>query len=252
MLTDKQYIEIFHLIFLRSLKNNLDSSLYSIKGGCNLRFFFESIRYSEDIDLDISVISKETLKRKIDNLLTGTPLRQGLSHFGLEIDQVSSPKQTLTVQRWKVAIKAKNRVMAIPTKIEFSRRSLDEDRKAEPIANFILQEYQMPPMILPHYLLVAAVKQKINALVFRTQTQARDIFDLHLLFSRKIEKAFTFAFDLEKAIDSVESILFNDYSSQVVSYLIPEYIDHYRNPSLWEEMKVFVVDNLMKHHHEVD
>ena len=31
-----------------------------VKGGCNLRFFFDSVRYSEDIDFDVAVIARET------------------------------------------------------------------------------------------------------------------------------------------------------------------------------------------------
>lgn len=245
-LTDKQLIEVFHLVFLRSLKTNLDSSLYAIKGGGNLRFFFESIRYSEDIDLDIAIISKETLKKKIDTILLGVPIRQGLSRFGIEIDQISTPKQTDTVQRWKIGIKAKNKVMNIPTKIEFSRRMMESDRKAEPITNSILQDYQIQPLILPHYLYATAVKQKINALIHRAQTQARDVFDLNLLFSKKMANKFSFSFDIEKAIDCVLGVSFEDYSSQVVTYLIQEYIEYYQNKQVWDDMKIFVMDNLNK------
>ena len=68
MFSVKEYIEIFHLIFLRHLENKLDKTLYSLKGGCNLRFFFKSIRYSEDIDFDIQNINKETLRTKINKL----------------------------------------------------------------------------------------------------------------------------------------------------------------------------------------
>lgn len=246
MLNNQQYIEIFHLLLLRSLRGHLDPSLYAIKGGCNLRFFFGSIRYSEDLDIDISTVSQETLKKKVDNALKGSPLRQGLAYYGLEIEQFSTPKQTETVQRWKIAIKAKNRVMAIPTKIEFSRRVMDVERKAEAINTLILQDYRMPPMIFSHYLYPAAVKQKINALIFRTQTQARDVFDLHLLFSRKKEELFLMEFDIKKAIDCVLSISFNDYMSQVVSYLSQEYIDYYQHPNKWEEIQLLVIENLEK------
>ena len=30
---------------------HVDKSLFALKGGCNLRFFLKSIRYSENIDL---------------------------------------------------------------------------------------------------------------------------------------------------------------------------------------------------------
>lgn len=46
-----------------------DKGLIALKGGCNLRFFFGSVRYSEDMDLDVVVIAKETLKNQVDRLL---------------------------------------------------------------------------------------------------------------------------------------------------------------------------------------
>lgn len=246
MLTDKQAIEIFHLIFLRVLKNHLDSNLYAIKGGCNLRFFFESIRYSEDIDFDVQVISQHTLKKKVDTILNGTPLRHGLANYQLTVENISTPKQTDTVQRWKVGIRAANRIRIIPTKIEFSRRNLDVERSADPIQNFVLQEYKLQPMILPHYLYASALMQKINALIFRTETQARDIFDLNLLFSKKESQLFRADFNLNKAIDCVTTISFNDFRSQVVSYLLPEYIEHYDKEKFWEEIQLSVIENLSK------
>lgn len=37
----------------------------ALKGGCNLRFLFGSVRSSEDMDLDVVVLAKETLKNKV-------------------------------------------------------------------------------------------------------------------------------------------------------------------------------------------
>lgn len=69
-LSPRQAIELFHLVFLRALvAKNEDRALVSLKGGCNLRFYFGSVRYSEDIDFDAVVISKDTLKNKVDRLL---------------------------------------------------------------------------------------------------------------------------------------------------------------------------------------
>ena len=39
-----EYIERFHLLFLAQLGQKLDKRFYALKGGCNLRFFFKSIR----------------------------------------------------------------------------------------------------------------------------------------------------------------------------------------------------------------
>ncbi|MCZ7628910.1 MAG: hypothetical protein M5U19_07510 [Microthrixaceae bacterium] len=49
--SEAQIIEIFHLLFLRVLVAG-DAGWCTLKGGANLRYFFSSPRYSNDIDLD--------------------------------------------------------------------------------------------------------------------------------------------------------------------------------------------------------
>jgi predicted nucleotidyltransferase component of viral defense system len=51
-----------------------DKTLYALKGGCNLRFFFDSVRYSEDIDL--VQIQAEPIGATVD------AVREGLSWLG--------------------------------------------------------------------------------------------------------------------------------------------------------------------------
>ena len=46
-------VEQFHLLFLEQLGRKLDKRHYALKGGCNLRFYLRSVRYSEDMDLDV-------------------------------------------------------------------------------------------------------------------------------------------------------------------------------------------------------
>jgi len=53
MWAPRQAVEIFHMLFLHAFGTRVDKSLYALKGGGNLRFFHKSIRYSEDIDLDV-------------------------------------------------------------------------------------------------------------------------------------------------------------------------------------------------------
>src|SRR5258707_1040170 len=52
-LSYSQRIEFFHLAFLEALAKRLDPSRYILKGGANLRYFFPSARYSEDIHIDL-------------------------------------------------------------------------------------------------------------------------------------------------------------------------------------------------------
>src|SRR5689334_11303903 len=121
MATLREAIEVFHLAFLGELGTKLDRALYAVKGGCNLRFFFASLRYSEDLDLDVHKVSKDTLRRKVDQILGGRSLALTLAARRISIAGVSRPKQTETTQRWKLELSLP---AAAHTKIEFSRRGL--------------------------------------------------------------------------------------------------------------------------------
>jgi hypothetical protein len=94
-LADRAAVEFFHLVFLRALVGKgQDKALVALKGGCNLRFYFGSVRYSEDIDFDVAVISKETLKNKVERLLQSPLVGAPLKTQGLIVQDVSAPKQT--------------------------------------------------------------------------------------------------------------------------------------------------------------
>ena len=123
-LTPRASVELFHLAFLRALAaKGEDKSLIALKGGCNLRFYFGSVRYSEHIDFDVVVIRKDTLKKKVDGLLGSPLVTAPLRGKGIELVDISTPKQTETTQRWKAGLRVRGIEMPIRTKIEFSRRT---------------------------------------------------------------------------------------------------------------------------------
>ena len=97
-------VEIFHLMFLRQFSMQIDANLYAIKGGCNLRFFFSSPRYSEDLDVDVCTVAQKTLENKVNKLLTTPPLLKLLQPYGILQLSVTAPKQTATTQPWKIKL----------------------------------------------------------------------------------------------------------------------------------------------------
>src|SRR3989338_3748870 len=103
-LSPKTQVEIFHLLFLRQFSSLTDPNLYAIKGGCNLRFFFESVRYSEDLDIDVATIQKQTLENKVNKILHSPALIKSLAEYGITEINSSAPKQTPTTQRWKIQL----------------------------------------------------------------------------------------------------------------------------------------------------
>jgi len=109
----RQSVELFHLLFLNQLGRKIDKKLYALKGGCNMRFYFKSIRYSEDMDIDIHIINKDTLFKNVNKLLNSAPFNHILQAQGIEILNTSSPKQTPTTQRWKIVLKSKQTALAL-------------------------------------------------------------------------------------------------------------------------------------------
>lgn len=243
-----QLREVFHLEFLRWLGRKVNPGYYSLKGGVNLRFFFNSFRYSEDMDLDIHTIEVGKLRDVVMNILQSSSFQDNLKTFGIE--RIISPdiikaKQTRTTQRFKVhLITSANEDLF--TKIEFSRRGFKGKSIVQPMSTSISRLYEIPPLVIPHYDLQSATIHKIEALSARMAIQARDIFDLYILSSQykflkkeeiKIDKA-----HFKKAYENVFEVGFEQFRDTVISYLSIEDQTVYNLPSLWDEIKLKVVN----------
>jgi len=249
MLNFRQAIEVFHLLFLKQLGSRVDKNLWALKGGCNLRFFLKSIRYSEDMDFDVHTIAKDTLRRNVNTILGSQAFVGILKTQKLAIVQYSEPKQTETTQRWKVRLRMLGSEQELPTKIEFSRRGLDEGLVFEPVDGELLHLYRLSPMLASHYTKERAFLQKVSALANRSETQARDIFDLKLLLDAgaapaKLASAQTamFAAASERALE----LGYDAFAAQVVAYLPQEWQDYYANRAAWESLQEAVVETLQR------
>lgn len=248
-LTVRQSTELFHLVFLRALvAKGEDKGLIALKGGCNLRFFFGSVRYSENMDLDVVVIAKETLKNKVDRLLRSPAVTAPLKTHGLTLVETSAPNQTETTQRWKVGLQRAGDELPIRTKVEFSRRDDIEGSRYEAANREVLRPYGLTPVLAAHYMTATAIRQKLHALAERTEPQARDVFDLSLLLARP--EAGDLALDetakgwLDDGIDHAMGLSFDEYASKVVSFLEPGQAEVYADRSAWEAMQEDVVARL--------
>ena len=245
-----QTVEFFHLVFLRGLvAKGEDKSLVTLKGGCNLRFFFSSVRYSEDIDLDVRVMSKDTLKNKVDRLLKSPLINAPLLARGVRVVEVSAPKQTDTTQRWKIGLDVEGAAVPVRTKVEFSRRSdraSEEEAALEAVNPHVLAPYGLTPMLATHYRAAGAIVQKVNALAGRPEPQARDVFDLNLLLARVDAAKMTFPAKSKRdeAIENAMSISYDHYIAQVVAYLDPDHASVYESKDAWGAMQDAVVARL--------
>jgi len=245
----QQSVEMFHLVLLSMLGKKLDKQQYALKGGCNLRFFFGSPRYSEDMDLDLGDIPAHVVREKVGTIFESSLFRQALAVNGIEVEHVTEHKQTETTQRWKLGLHVPATASPAPTKVEFSRRGIRHAAVIESVTPALLQAYRIAPFMTMHYPGEIALLQKIEALATRSVAQARDVFDFHLLQSEARMRSIRSRVDpslLEAAVRNALSLRFIDFKGQVLAYLGADDQTAYDSPDAWEAMQLGVADVLGK------
>lgn len=241
-----QLRELFHLEFLRWFGRKVKAGFYALKGGTNLRFFFNSFRYSEDMDLDIQGVEVNILKDVVMKILHALSFQDTLKPFGIERvvpPNIIRAKQTEVTQRFKIHL-ITYAGEDLFTKVEFSRRGFKGRVVVQPVSDAVLRVYKLAPLLLPHYDIQSTVMQKIGALTGRSVIQARDIFDLYILSSQyeslslketKVKKS-----KLTKAYENTFTVNFEQFRDTVISYLSPEEQTAYNSPLLWDEVRLKV------------
>lgn len=243
----KEAVELFHLLFLSFMGKRVDKQKYALKGGCNLRFFFNSPRYSEDMDLDIMDVPVFSLQESVNAILRSTPFSQALLINHIRIEHITEHKQSETTQRWKLGLLIPHEDLPVPTKIEFSRRGLQDAPVFERISPQVIQQHRITPFMCPHYPGMIACRQKIEALAMRSVTQARDVFDLYLLGSDECLHQIRSQIDphlVTAATTNLASLSFEHFQSQVVPYLHPEDQRIYASPDVWDQMQITLMEKL--------
>lgn len=244
MYNSLQIRELFHLEFLRWFARKINADAYVLKGGTNLRFFFNSLRYSEDMDLDIQGVPVHILQSAVMKILQAASFQDILKTIGVERvvpPDIGRAKQTETMQRFKIHL-ITYAGEELFTKIEFSRRGFAGKNVVQPVSNTILREYKLAPLLVSHYDIQSAITQKIEALAGRSVIQARDVFDLYILHSQynphKTARPEIKADVLTKAYENVFAISFAQFRDTVLSYLSPEEQAVYNSISLWDEIRL--------------
>lgn len=244
---EAQIIETFHLAFLQVLQSRLDQARYVVKGGANLRYFFESVRYSEDIDFDALEIEPWKLEEKVDEVLASPAMGFLLRSGAMAVEQVTKPKQTSTTQRWKTLIAASGREVPVRTKIEFSHRPSDPRRILEAVPERVVAPYALRAPTMLHYTADAAIEQKVKALAQRSQTQARDVFDLELLLRMQRDASQQGEIEpnvIKAAVERALGLSFEAFRDQVVPFLDPQVAELHDDQAAWTQMQTFVAERL--------
>jgi hypothetical protein len=246
--------EAVHVLLLRELRSIGPADVVVLKGGVNLRLFYGSERYSEDMDLDAEPQWRSEIRNRIGRIFDDRGFHTALRRLGLRgLDPGEGVnKDTETVFRYKFGILGRGEVR-YPTKVEVSYRARHPaDRWGlEEIGRSVLEAYVEPPnpLRIARYDRQAAVRQKLSALVGRTHVQARDVFDLHALEFRGPESSLVphlvrhvEADDLRAALDRALEISFSEYEGQVVEFLSNDARDRLGTEMAWEEIRLGVAE----------
>jgi len=247
-LNSLQLREVFHIEFLRWFGRKIKAHDYAVKGGTNLRFFYKSFRYSEDLDMDIRTVPRDKLKDTVMDILNSRSFSATMKTFSIE--EVVAPdmlkaKQTETTQRFKVhLITAAGEDLF--TKVEFSPVRFKGTPVVEAVVDAVLRPYKLAPLLVPHYDMPATVSQKVHALAQRAVTQARDIFDIYIL-SSQYEPAEQgegglagITVNISKARQNIFMIGFEEFRDTVVAYLDEDDQGTYGRPVAWDEIRLKV------------
>jgi hypothetical protein len=245
--------EAFHLVLLRFLVRRRGTEGWALKGGLNLRLFFGSVRYSEDMDLDADPRLNRTLKRDILGILRDPIFRRRLMAFGvrgMEPDTPRLAKDTETTGRVKLSLI----VGGVPyqTKVEISFRPragrdvVELASPSRPLALRYLKEGAEYPFQVPHYPRTPAVRQKFSALAGRPAVQARDVFDLMVLtanghraeINTEVLRAQLSNKTLIEARDRALTLPESEFRGKVLEFLDEADMEKWRDR--WDEIRLSV------------
>ena len=242
--------EAVHLLILGELNKLKNRDAVILKGGVNLRLFFGSPRYSEDMDLDGTPEAAGSIRGSINAIFTDREFLQDARRIGIRgLDPGAGPnKDTETTFRYKFGVILKGDIR-YPTKVEvsFRERQPDDESLTEAPPPTILTAYGIGPVPVRHYAHAAALRQKIEALGGRREVQARDIFDLHVLMAGGGEQPLYASLAtrlsrerLEESYARALSVTFKEYEGQVLEFLADDARARYGTEGAWDEVRLKV------------
>lgn len=240
--------EFVHLLILRELGDLGAAGGVTAKGGVNLRLFFGSVRYSEDMDLDGTAEASAAIRSLLKGIFDDREFTRRLQAFGLRgLDPGEGPnKDTETTFRYKFGVMARGDVR-YPTKVEVSFRGghAADSAVSEAPDPAITRSYDLEPFEVRHYVREAVVRQKIDALGGRREAQARDVFDLHVLVSNDptaellefLARTLPHA-RLREAYNRALAVSYGEYEGQVFEFLGDEARAQHGTDRAWDEIRL--------------
>jgi predicted nucleotidyltransferase component of viral defense system len=242
--------EAVQLLLLRQLASRFARTRYALKGGACLRFYFQSPRFSEDMDLDVAGLRRDRTEKLVDEVFASPSFLASMRTRGiseLRVQPKSRQKQTETTQRWKLSVVLPSG-LEVFSKLEISRR---DDPGAAPSgvpSAERLREHDIEPFVARHYHAPRLAETKVRALAEPRRQACRDLFDLaHLLryagvrleeAVRRIPPAI-----LETAREKVFAYDVARFEAEVFPFLPPDLARHFLDGD-WEKAQLEVAEAL--------
>ena len=242
--------EGFHLAFLTALADSAGADSFALKGGSNIRFYFSSLRFSEDIDLDVFARDPRTFTGRVEKAFGSQALSRLLSSIGVTVIDLNPKDRSTTRERWMVGLRHRSLPADVRTKVELSHRTSDLSRfvTVERVpASAVARYAPLPAPLVAHYLPAGAIAQKATTIGQRSETQPRDVFDLdHLsrMFPSAPVRGLVAETDLSASIERVYEIGFPEYRSKVVPFIEPSLQASFDSQDVWGAMQVRAIEAL--------
>lgn len=247
---EQQVVESFHLALMTVLGDRAGRDAFVLKGGASLRFFLRSIRYSEDLDIDVPTMEPWRFTDRIKATVEGEILARLLALLGTTVNQGYRKDASATKEDWSFELAHPDVPLPVRTRVEVSYREYDypadswfPDRPADEVMAPYARVMRAP--VITRYRVPVAMSQKVRALCGRMESQPRDVFDLDFLFGgwpdrpTDLEEA-----EIGTAIDRVYEIGYGEYVSKVVTMLDPALASLYETEETWGDMQQRVIDTL--------
>jgi hypothetical protein len=151
-----------------------------------------------------------------------------------------------TTKRWMLKL-AREGMPDATTKVEFSNRGETSDPVLEQADADLARKLGGIAVRLSHYPPSVAISQKVGALLDRSQTEPRDVFDLDHLFRQYPDAIGQAGLDpvrVRRAASVAEDIEYDRYQDLVEPYLDEDIVDLYSGEQAWLDMRVRVVTSL--------
>ena len=246
----QEIAELFQLHALTAMTEALGRGAFVVAGAANCRFYYNSPRYADDLEIEIAGIAAPDVLKRIDQVIRSPLLIRTLVVDGISVESWDQSVQSTARDTWTIALAHQSLSRAVSTRVEISYLEYPYPREAsvvEPMSSEMRRAY--PHLHLPlvrHYLPAAALEQKIIALKDRSATQPRDVFDLDVLFRAYPDALRSGDIDrslLSIAIDRTMSISYELYAAKVGAFLEPG-LEHLATREHWNALSVSVIDRL--------